>query len=659
MPKIDVVKTELVWSDKYDEDGNLKKVEKALLPFQRVEIINSPRVSKKEDKGKTTLYDYFDAKEGNTVEEGWKNKLIWGDNKLIMSSLLKDFAGKINLIYIDPPFATGADFKFNVQVGEAEGFEVLKEHSIIEEKAFRDTWGKGISSYIDMMYNRLTLMKELLSDNGAIYVHCDWHVGHYLKLILDEIFGYDNFRNEMHVKRIRKNVQEYDTVKRLNVANDTILFYSKSESHRVIQPRKDEIKEERWHAFDAPGLRTGMDYPLFGKKPPVGRHWMWSKENAEEAIKEKELRPNKNTGRPEYLVDSSKSVITTMWDDISAYSFSFGYNTEKSESLLKRIIEMSSKKGEIVADFFCGSGTTLSAAEKLGRRWIGCDISRYAVHITRKRMLEIENSKDIIEENGDKYDKNANPFEILNLGKYERQIWQGITFNNKSKETLLSEYLAFILRLYGAEPISGLDPVHGKKGNALIYVGAVDAPVTIQDITSAMSVCKTAGQKNLHVLGWEWEMGLNDAIQEMAKNEKINLLLRIIPNEVMDQRAVEKKEVKFFELAYFKADSEVKKQALTVKLKDFVIPHTDLIPNDVKDKIKKWSDWIDYWAVDFNFQNDTFNNQWTTYRTKKDRELQLKSTLHTYDKPGKYTVLVKVVDIFGIDTSQIFEVKVE
>jgi len=196
MAKIDIKKTELVWLDKYDEEGKLRPVEKpGPYPFQIVESINAPRKGSAQYEQKS-LFDYYRGDEGQTFEEGWKNKLIWGDNKPVMASLLEKFAGKINLIYIDPPFATGADFKFKIQVGE-DSEEFVKEHSIIEEKAYRDTWGKGFDSYLRMMYDRLVLMKELLADNGSIYVHLDWHLGHYVKLLMDEIFGYDNFRNEI------------------------------------------------------------------------------------------------------------------------------------------------------------------------------------------------------------------------------------------------------------------------------------------------------------------------------------------------------------------------------------------------------------------------------------------------------------------------------
>lgn len=333
-----------------------------------------------------------------------------------------------------------------------------------------------------------------------------------------------------------------------------------------------------------------------------------------------------------------------------------GFRTQKPLSLLRRIIRASSNENSIVADFFCDSGTALVAAESLldergdkvpSRRWIGCDLGRYAIHITRKRLLGIENCK---------------PFEILNLGKYERQYWQGVTFGESGKsvtEQSLYEYLAFILKLYGAQPIAGLVHLHGKKGKAMIHIGSVDAPVTIDEINAAMAECVQLRQTELHVLGWEWEMGLYDLMVAEAKRQGVKLLLLQIPREVMEQQAVDKGDIQFFELAYLEVKIETpKKHTVTVTLADFVIPNTELIPEEVRSKVKKWSDYIDYWAVDWHFQNDTFMQGWVTYRTRKERKLALTADAHTYDKAGRYRILVKVVDIFGNDTSQVYDVEV-
>jgi adenine-specific DNA-methyltransferase len=326
-----------------------------------------------------------------------------------------------------------------------------------------------------------------------------------------------------------------------------------------------------------------------------------------------------------------------------------GFPTQKPEAILHRILQAASCEGDLVADFFCGSGTTLAVAEKLGRRWIGCDLGRWAIHVTRKRLLGIKGRK---------------PFEVLNLGKYERQYWQGVTFGNaKGKpytERALYEYLAFILKLYGAQPVPGLMHLHGKKGKALVHIGAVDAPVTIAEIDAAVDECARLKQGELHVLGWEWEMGLYDLMVEAAKKKGVKLLLLQIPREVMEQQAVDKGDVRFFELAYLEVEvRQPRKLTAQVALKDFMIPNTELIPEEVRSKVRKWSDYIDYWAVDWDFQNDTFMQGWVAYRTRKDHKLPLIADPHVYEKPGRYRILVKVIDIFGNDTTQAFDVEVK
>ena len=261
---------------------------------------------------------------------------------------------------------------------------------------------------------------------------------------------------------------------------------------------------------------------------------------------------------------------------------------------------------------------------------------------------------------------------MLNLGKYERQYWQGATFDGESgapiSEQALYEYLAFVLRLYGARPVPGFQHLHGKRGGAMIHIGAVDSPVTISDVNEALEECARVRQKELHVLGWEWEMGMaggNDLqvgglMQHDARLRGIDLKLLQIPREVMEQQAVEQGDIRFFELAFLEAEIEPGEgRKVRVVLRDFVISNSDLIPDDVRGKVTKWSDWIDYWAVDWDFQRDTFMQGWVSYRTRKDRTLALQSDQHTYEKPGKYTVLIKVVDIFGNDTSQALDIEVE
>ncbi|MBA7567330.1 hypothetical protein ES708_09040 [subsurface metagenome] len=629
MVKIDIKRTELVWKGKYDDDGKLIPVDRpGPYPFQIVEVVNTPRIGHTDNAIQTNLFDIWKGNEGATFEEGWKNKLIWGDNKFVMSSLLEKFAGKMDLIYIDPPFATGADFTTDIKIGEKEK-TIHKDHSIIEEKAYRDTWGMGIDSFLQMMYDRIVIIKDLLSNIGTVYIHLDYRTSSFMRIIMDEIFGADNFRNEIiwHYRRWTAGDKQYQKM------HDSILFYTKNQEYYFDIP------------FEPYGDWIKKDYQYFDEE--TGKRWRW--------------HTVKGNRYKVYLEDENKGVkCNDVWQIpyiVSTANERVGYPTQKPEALLKRIIKSSSNEGDLVADFFCGSGTTCAVAEKFNRRWIGVDLGRYAIHTTRKRLLEIEHSKSLTHE-GTEYGQKAKPFEILNLGKYERQFWQVKSFDKRDEKQALYEYLAFILKLYGAEPIAGSQFVHGKKGSALVYIGAVDSPVTIQEVQDALKDTKGMGMKELHLLGWEWEMGLNDAIQEVAKQMAIRLKLRIIPMDVLDSNAVAKGDIRFFELAYFKSDLNVSGKKLTVSLENYVIPHTDLIPEDVQKSITKWSDWIDYWAVDFDFQNDTFNNTWTSYRTKKNRKLAFKAE-KTYNQVGKFKVFVKIIDIFGIDTSQVYEITVK
>jgi len=308
-----------------------------------------------------------------------------GDNinalKLIPSN-------SINLIYLDPPFFTRRN--------HSKGFEEDGDR-----QEFSDNDWKDLKEYLKFIKDRVTELHRILKNDGALYFHCDWHASHYIKIILDNTFGYDNFRNEISVKRIKKNVNEREMVRKLNVGYDVLLFYAKSDKHLINPPKINDEKPDRWHDFEAPEIRRDMDYELFGFKPKKGNHWRWSKERAMESIREGILRPKLKTGKPEYLIPaSSKSLVDNRWDDITAYSFKFGYPTEKNEKLLDRIINMSSKRGDIVLDPFCGCGTTIASAFKKGRRFIGMDLSLSACELMEQRVggIGIINNNDLFSE---------------------------------------------------------------------------------------------------------------------------------------------------------------------------------------------------------------------------------------------------------------------
>jgi adenine-specific DNA-methyltransferase len=615
----EINKTELVWPGKYDADGNPVQAPRVSLPFQVIERVNETRATREAKKAEgLTLFDVWDgANEGATFEEGWRNKLIWGDNFLVVSSLLERFRGQLQTIYIDPPFAADADFSMKVAVGVDN--EVTKAASVLEETAYRDTWGNGYASYLSMLYIRLQVIRELLTDSGSIFVHLDSRMVSHARVLMDEVFGNDNFVNEI--------IWSYSTSgrpeDRFPEKHDNILWFRKSGAHSFYP---DQVK---------------VPY----SKEYIASHFRDFDENG------RPCRKRFDAGKWRTYYPDDGMLPNAVWDIPYVNSQAkdrTGYPTQKPVELIERLILATTKKGDIVADLFVGSGTTAVVAENLERRWIVCDLGRYSIHTTRKRMLEIAKCK---------------PFEVLNLGSYERQFWSTANFGKDldgDGQINLLEYIAFILRLYGAEPLTGSSHLHGRKGDAYVYVGAVSNPVTIAEIEQAVNECKSMKGSTVHVLGWEWEMGLHDPIVGEAKRLGVKLVLRQIPREVMEAEAVRKGQIKFFELAYLDVELQQKPNGEAVcTLNDFSTPNTDFIPEEVREEIKKWSDYVDYWAVDWDFQNDTFNHGFVTYRTRQDRTLQLKSDSHKYNKAGTYKVMIKAIDIFGNDTSKLVEFKVK
>ncbi len=290
-------------------------------------------------------------------------------------------------------------------------------------------------------------------------------------------------------------------------------------------------------------------------------------------------------------------------------------------------------------DCFCGSGTTLVAAEILERQWIGCDLGRFAIHTTRKRLLNIPDCR---------------PFEIKNLGAYERQRWQRVSGNGK-----LTDYLNTILSFYKAEPVEGFINLHGQKAGRMIHIGATDAPVTIDELEKLMDEMADNGIESCDVLGWEWEMGLHDTISETARRRGLDLRPLQIPREIIEPGVHDADAVRFFELAHVDLDVKRNKREVSVVLKDFAIPSEELIPPQVRDRIESWADLIDYWSVDFDYTDDTFHNQWQTYRTRDEPKLARESDLHEYEEAGRHTIVVKIIDIFGNDTTKLAEVTVK
>jgi len=711
---------ELVWNGKTNEVCNV------VLPFQTIEHVDEPRA----EKDMKAQADMFDPGSGRQLK-GWTNKLIWGDNKLILSSLKNgslreeiEKQGGIKLIYIDPPFDVGADFSMDIEIG---GDTFTKKPNILEEIAYRDTWGKGADSFIAMIYERLALMHDLLAEDGCIYVHCDWRVNSYIRIVLDEVLGSGKYLNEIVWQRTSARSDS----KTYNHIHDTIFFFHKGDSviwNKQYEDHGEQYVAEKYTQVDSdgrkyqltdmtsPNPRPNMMYEWNGFPFPE-KGWRYSKETMLKLHNEGRIwYPDDKSRRPrlkKYLDEMEGRPLQSIWTDIypvnSQAHERVGYPTQKPEALLARIINSSSNEGDIVADFFVGSGTTASVAEKLGRKWIVSDLGKFAIHTTRKRMIGVQ--RELKNEN-----KSYRAFEILNLGKYERQHYVGINPNLREEEKQRQlearekDFLSLILRAYRAETVDGFKTFHGKKAGRLVAIGPVNLPVTRLFVEEVILECRQKHITKVDILAFEFEMGLFPNILDEAKTKGIDLAMKYIPADVFDKRAVERNQVVFHDVSYIDVKPHVKGNNVAIELTDFSVFYSqDSVANaeaTLKDKSNRivvdqgqivkvskdkdgivtrevltqhWTDWIDYWSVDFDFENkreivnvkneDTgkfeevwtgdyvFENLWQSFRTKKDRSLELKSIAKEC-VPGRRKIAVKVVDIFGNDTMKIIEVTV-
>ena len=675
-------------------NGRKEEVTNIALPFHSIEHIDEPR---KEEKVYESL---FETDFRGRQLKGWTNKLIWGDNKLILSSLVNgalrkqiENEGGLKLIYIDPPFAVGSDFGFNIKIGDSTA---KKKQNIIEEIAYRDTWGKGISSYLSMMYERLKLMHSLLADDGSIYVHLDYRLSAVVKIILDDIFGIQNYKNELIWAYRGMAVSNNHYVRR----HDVIHFYSKTSNNVFYWERIAEDMTESTIAKYKFKDAEGRPFRLHGRNingSPI--------QNFTD-IDIRWLETNPELCKVDYL-DSKEGVKPRDWvvlDYINVMSDErIGYPTQKPEKLLERIIKASSNEGDLVADFFCGSGTTAAVAEKLGRKWITTDLGRFAIHTTRKRLIGVQRE---LQEEG----KNFRAFEVLNLGKYERKFFMD-DLTNGALQNKEETYINFILDAYKAKRIKEHNMLHGYKSGRFVHVGPLDVPVTQSRLDEIFNECKEKLYTQVDVLGFEFEMGLVPQYVQQLRSQGVTFTLKYIPKEVFDKRAVDKGQVRFYDVAFLDAKTKIKGKTVSVKLSNFVTYYTQ---DDIEDlqqnmrtgskviiedgniiKIEKdkngiinrtvltnnWTDWIDYWAIDFNYEdkkeiikitnpetgniaeiwtgNYIFENEWQSFRTKKNNVLEFESAEHTYQNAGRYKIMVKVVDILGIDTSKIIEIEIK
>lgn len=645
------LKTELVWEGKYDEYGRRRDVDIAgsVLPLQKIETIDDPRSRAEAEGNQQTL---FALSEQARKLGDFRNRLIWGDNKLVMASLMEEFKGKIDLIYIDPPFFTGTDQKITIKLGDGAA-SVEKERSILEEVAYRNIWGLGASSFCQWIFELLTLMRELLAERGMIFIRFDQYWSHYVKVLADEVFSKDLFLNEIIVKRIHKNVTDQGSIS-IPLATDTLLLYARGQetSFFDIKRHLEETRKGYWRRIDdSSGVRRPPQRTIFGKvfDPPPGKHFKFGQEKLDAMAAAGKVRLNPKTGRPQYWVeDSDETILDSNWTDISGYSFTTDYPTENSESLLERVIRAGSAKGGLVADFFCGSGTTGAVAEKLGRRWMLCDLGRFAIHTTRKRLIEVQRQ---LHTDGNPY----RAFDVYNLGRYERQWWQ--------KERLKGadvEHRRVVLEFYRAEPLSNsISPhLHGRKGPALVHVDSIDGILTRGELRTVAEAAKEAGARQINCLAWEFEMDLRLHANSLQAELGMEIRLLRIPREIMEKNRAQ---LTFFEIPTLEAEPVYRKaagrQTANIKLRQF-LPSLAEVPEKELEvlherAVKSGFDFIDFWAIDFDYRDgQPFKHHWQAYRTRKDRSLATVSDQDfVYAKPGKYTACVKVVDTFGCDTS--------
>ena len=598
----------------------------------------------------------------------WMNRLVYGDNLLTMQALLAgdpqtglpSLRGKVDLIYIDPPFDSKADYRTPITLPNAS---FSQRPTVIEQFAYADTWEEGTISYLKMIYPRLMLMKEMLSEKGSIYVHIDWHIGAYVKVVLDEIFGKENFRNEIIWKR--GTVKGAKAVGNQFARNhDMILYYSKGNDyvyHTQYLPYSEEYIKQRYTKNDNDGRGPYTDQAIGTR----------SEESLVEMAKDNRIFIT-STGkrRVKYYLSEAKGIaMDDSWNDISEVNSmakeNVGYATQKPEALLERIIKSSSNEGDLVCDFFGGSGTTAAVAEKLGRRWITCDIGKPASLVMRKRFI----------------DQEVNPFLYQSIGDYQKEA-----FHNNKKLRRVGDLSQVVLGLFGALPFSP-EQVSDRnfgyvKGTRNLVM--VDSPnrlttaATVRRAVEAKASLLGGDWDKVIVLGWNFAFDISQAI-EKYKNSNVEVL--VIPPDLLDKlskkgfkKLIADKTVRFSSLQYLVVNpvqvtmNSNGEDELDISLNNYVLLSPDNIPLDDKDKenLQKVMEQdplslIEYWSIDPDYDGDTFRSTWQDYRENVDNDSDplhcVYSTRIAMPHKEERKVCVKAVDVFGFESQVVLDVK--
>lgn len=577
----------------------------------------------------------------------WANRLIYGDNLLTMAALLAgdeqtpSLRGKIDLIYIDPPFDSKADYRTKVAL---PGVELEQKPTVIEQFAYSDTWSDGTTSYLAMITPRLILMRELLADTGSIYVHLDWHVGHYVKIVMDEVFGKECFRNEV--------IWSYfgfkrSTAKKFPQKHDVLFSFTKSPNYF-------------WRTQYKP---HNPEYLKRFKPDETGR------------LCRSDVNPTGGGSRKIYLDEVEGDIVDSVWDDLPPVNpvanERVDYSTQKPEKLLDRIIQSSCPENGFVADFFGGSGTTAAVAEKLGRRWITSDLGKPACMVMRKRLI----------------DQNAKPFLYQAIGDYQVEAAKA----SLGRGFRVGDLSQIVLSLYGALPLPAEDNANRNLGK-LVAGGSktlvlADSP---NKLTGAATLKKAAalrdslmgGWDKVVVLGWNFEPGIGEAIAAM-NDARLEVL--VIPPDLLDR--LKKKggleklrgQVRFASLQYLTLHpverakvgaGETAQEILTVRLANYVLLSPEAINLDEANRAKLQAvanreplALIEYWAVDPDYDGKVFRSVWQDYRgnTENDGDplrVVTQAVLDLPAKDGPRRVCVRAVDVFGFEAEAVAIVEV-
>ena len=591
----------------------------------------------------------------------WQNRLIYGDNLLAMAALLAgdentpSLRGKVDLIYIDPPFDSKADYRTKIVLPNVE---LEQKPTVIEQFAYSDTWVDGTASYLAMITPRLILMRELLSETGSIYVHLDWHVGHYVKILLDEVFGKHNFRNEIVWKRQSPSSSKA-RAKRLSADHDVLMFYTKSADY-FFKPNYGEYPleeiEKRFRNSDSRGRYKDAELASY------------SDETFQRLKNENKLIITSG-GKYRYKIylDEIQGVlIDSVWIDIPPVNSQAlegtNYATQKPVKLLERIINLSCPENGLVLDFFGGSGTTAAVSEKLGRRWITTDLGKPACMVMRKRFI----------------DQNAKPFLYQAVGDY--QVEAAKTALGRSFR--IGDLSQIVLSLYGALPLPPEENPNrnlGRDGKVLIYADSPNKMTGFATLKKAIALRDSlmGGWEKVIVLGWNFEPSIGESLAAL-KDDRLEVL--VIPPDLLDRLkkkgSLEKLRgtVRFASLQYLtikpvQRQIQGENEVVIVALNNYVLLSPEAINLDDANRLKLQKvinneplALIEYWAVDPDYDGQLFRSVWQDYRgnTENDSDAfrvitEAKLTVPT--KSGTRKVCVRAVDVFGFEAEVVVEVE--